>query len=207
MEAATGTVKFCAYGIDTKTFEKGYNLLKQHQLNITEFEDTEIVGSFNAPSDCLLYTSIPYSPGWNVYIDGEKVSEENIVKLGDALLAVKVTKGEHDIRFSFTVPGFKAGFALTVFTLLMITAYTLFNRLLKKRRKKLRGIASFPVAYETWHDDVFMPAPINVSPVEIIESVNLNLIDKTTRPSGPVREIIKPPLKEIKREIFSPGNK
>lgn len=207
MEAATGTVKFCAYGIDTKTFEKGYNLLKQHQLNITEFEDTEIAGSINAPSDCLLYTSIPYSPGWNVYIDGEKVSEENIVKLGDALLAVKVTKGEHDIRFSFTVPGFKAGFALTVFTLLMITAYTLFNRLLKKRRKKLRGIASFPAAYETWHDDVFMPAPINVSPVEIIESVNLNLIDKTTRPSGPVREIIKPPLKEIKREIFSPGNK
>ena len=207
VEAATGTVKFCAYGIDAKTFEKGYKLLSQYQLNVSKFEDTEIEGSFTAPSDCLLYTSIPYSPGWNVYIDGTKVSDENIVKLGDSLLAVKVTKGEHDISFRFTVPGFKAGLSLTVFTVLMITAYALFNQLLRKRRKKLKGIASFPTAYETWHEDVFMPAPITVSPVEIIESVNLNLIDKTTQSSGPVREIIKPPAKEIKREIFSPENK
>ncbi len=207
VEAATGTVKFCAYGIDSKTFEKGYNLLSKYQLQVSKFEDTEIEGSFNAPSDCLLYTSIPYNSGWNIYIDGQKVDDGSIVRLADSLLAVKVTKGEHNVRFTYTVPGLSTGLIVTIFTLLMITVYTLFNQLLKKRKKKLKGIASFPATFDTWHDDVFLPAPMKVSPVEIIESVNLNLIDNTSPQSGPVKQIIKPPVKEIQREIFSPNDK
>ena len=207
VEAATGTIKFCAYSIDDKTFKKGYDLLSRHQLQVSKFEETEIEGSLVAPSDCLLYTSIPYDSGWKIYIDGKIVDDESIVKLSEALLAVKITKGNHNIRFKYTVPGFRIGLVLTLFTLLMITVYTLFSRILKKRKKKLKGIAPFPASYDTWHDDIFLPAPMNVTPVEIIESVNLNLIDKTAQAGAPVKEIIKPPLKNIQREIFSPERK
>lgn len=206
VEANSGTIKFCAYNIDKDIFEKGYNLLSKYQLNVEKFNDTVITGSFTSPKDCLLYTSIPYSSGWDVYVDGEKVAEENIVKLADALLAVKVSKGEHNIEFKYSVPGFKTGLIISLFTCLVIAVWIMFDRFLKKNKKKLKGIASFAPVDNYYSDDFFLPIPVVApeKPIEIIESVNLNLIDHTTIVPGPTRQIIKPPVKNIEREVFSP---
>ena len=204
VEANTGTVKFCAYGIDNDILNKGYQLLAKNQLNIESFEDTDIKGSFTASEDCLLYTSIPYNRGWDVIIDGQKVDRKNIVVLADALLAVKVEKGEHSIEFTYSVPGLKGGLALSIFTALVMLAVILFNFLLKKKRKKLKALAAFPTENDYFSENIFLPSRKKSTPVEIIESVNLNLIDHTNREGSPIREIIKPPEKEIRREIFSP---
>lgn len=204
VEANTGTVKFCAYNIDSKIFEEGYKRLAKNQVNIEQFNDTKIKGSFTAPEDCLVYTSIPYNSGWAVYIDGKKASKEDIVTLADSLLAIKVTKGEHKIEFSYSVPGFKAGFIISVFTSLSVAAYLFMAYLLKKKNKKLRGIASYPAENNFYNENIFLPVKKKSAPVEIIENVNLNLFDRTNKASGPVKEIIKPPAKELKKEIFSP---
>lgn len=201
VEANTGTVKFCAYNIDNTIFEKGYKLLSKYQLNVTEFDDTVIKGNFTAPKECLLYTSIPYSKGWSVYIDGQKVTT---LKLADSLLAVKVDKGEHTVEFSYSVPGFTVGLAISTFTIFAILIWTMFDKLLKKKKKKLKGVAAFPVIDNSYIKDIFLPAPAKETPVEIIESVNLNLIDHSSKLPGPEKEIIKPPSKTVKKEIFSP---
>ncbi len=206
VEANTGTVKFCAYGIDTEIFEKGYNLLSKHQVNIIEFDDTYIKGSFTAPMDCLVYTSIPYNSGWTVYIDGKEADKENIVALANSLLAIKVTEGEHEIEFSYSVPGFKGGLFITLFTTFCVLAAVLFNMLLKKKKKKLKAIASFPAENDYFSECVLLPAPRKPQPVEIIESVNLSLIDHTNDADGPTREIIRPPVKEVTKEVFRPEN-
>lgn len=204
VEANTGTIKFCAYSIDMEIFEKGYNLLAKHQVNITEFDDTYIKGNVNAPIDCLIYTSIPYNSGWDVYVDGKKVEEENIVQLADALLAVKVTEGEHRIEFSYSVPGFKGGLIITLFTSAVVILVLLFNELLRKKKKKLRGLASFPAEKDFFSENVLLPAPKAERPFEIIESVNLKLIDHANDEKSPKREIIRPPVKELRREVFTP---
>lgn len=204
VEANTGTVKFCAYGIDEEILAKGYKRLSKTQVNIEEFEDTFIKGSFTAADDCLVYTSIPYNSGWNVYVDGKKVSENDIIKLADALLAVKVTKGEHTIEFSYSVPGFKIGLVITLFTVFAMLCVILFNLQLKKKRKKLKAIAAYPAENDYFSENIFLPVKKKSPPVEIIESVNLNLIDHTSMSNAPVREVIKPPSKEIIREVFSP---
>ena len=203
VEASTGTVKFCAYGIDNNILEKGFRLLKKHQLSIDEFKDTNIKGSFTAPKDCLLYTSIPYNSGWDVYIDGKKAEKDDIIELADALLAVRVTKGKHSIEFSYSVPGFGAGLAITLFTAFAMLIVILFNTLLKKKRIKLRAIAAYPTENDFFSESIFLPVKKKSQPVEIIESVNLQLIDHTAAQSGPVREVIKPPSKEIVKEVFS----
>lgn len=207
VEANTGTVKFCAYTIDTAIFKRGYNLLSKYQVNIEEFNDTVIKGSFTAPRNCLVYTSIPYSSGWDVYIDGEKVDRKDIIKLADALLAVKATKGNHSIEFRYSVPGLKGGFVITCFTSLIVILTLLFSMLLKRKKKKLKVIAPFPAENDYFNENVFIKTPKKSKPVEIIESVNLNLIDRTGNDYGPVREIIKPPVKEITREVFTPKAK
>lgn len=204
VEANTGTVKFCAYGIDEAILQKGYNLLSKHRVNISEFKDTYIKGNVTAPMDCLIYTSIPYNSGWSVYVDGKEVDKENIVALADSLLAIKVTKGEHEIEFSYSVPGFAGGLIITMFTALPVLVFVIFNMLLKKKKKKLKAIASFPAENDYFSECVLLPAPRKSKPVEIIESVNLSLIDHTNDKNGPVKEIIKPPQKELVREIFKP---
>lgn len=204
VEANTGTVKFCAYGIDEAILQKGYNLLSKHRMNISEFKDTYIKGNVTAPMDCLVYTSIPYNSGWSMYVDGKEVDKENIVALADSLLAIKVTKGEHEIEFSYSVPGFAGGLIITLFTALPVLVFVIFNMLLKKKKKKLKAIASFPAENDYFSECVILPAPRKSKPVEIIESVNLSLIDHTNDKNGPVKEIIKPPKKELVRETFKP---
>ncbi|MBE6773155.1 MAG: hypothetical protein E7544_02915 [Ruminococcaceae bacterium] len=203
LEANTGTVKFCAYSIDKNIFERGYNLLSKYKVLIEEFEDTRIKGRFTAPKDCLVYTSIPYDKGWLVYIDGEKVADENIVALGNALLAVKVSEGNHDIEFRYEVPGLLGGLIITLSTIGLILVYMLFASILRKKKKTLRSIAPFRAESNAWSDDVLLPAPAEKS-VEVVESINVNLYDNSTPAQKPVREIIEPPGKTVHKEIIEP---
>jgi uncharacterized membrane protein YfhO len=104
-EQTYANVDFVVFTIDNEKFVDGYNMLKSGQIEYTSFSDTIIEGNFSADNNEILFTSIPYDKGWNVYIDGEKVAEENIVKISDALLGVKVSSGEHSIKFKYSIPG------------------------------------------------------------------------------------------------------
>ncbi len=107
--------------LDFENFKKGYDILKKDSLNVTSFEDTEISGTINASQDGVLYTSINYDTGWDVYIDGEKVSRENIHPIGQgALLGVDITKGEHTVTLKYTPEGLLIGIIISAVTLLIM---------------------------------------------------------------------------------------
>ena len=97
-------VDFVAFAVNEDVFIKGYNQLKSGQIEYTEFTDTKIKGTFVAENNEILYTSIPYDEGWNVYIDGKKINKEDIIKISDALLGIKVSPGEHTISFKYSIP-------------------------------------------------------------------------------------------------------
>lgn len=116
-------VDFVVFTIDHDKFVDGYNILKSGQIEYTSFSDTKIEGTFSADTDEVLFTSIPYDKGWNVYIDGEKVEEENILKISEALLGIKVSSGEHSIKFEYSIPGLNTAIfiSVTFIGLLLIT--------------------------------------------------------------------------------------
>lgn len=203
LEHNTGTIRFSAYNIDENIFKRGYNLLSTYQVLVEEFDDTYIKGRFTAPKDCLIYTSIPYDEGWKVYLDGQRVSDDDIVKLGNALLSVRVKEGSHNIEFRYEAPGLHLGIAVSILTILIILAWLLFNELLKKKKKKLKAISSFRAEDNYFSQRILLPCEPEVTPVEVIESVNLNLIDKATV-EKPARQIIRPPEKTVEREVFRP---
>jgi hypothetical protein len=99
--ATYANVDFVAFNVNQNKFIEGYEKLKDGQLEYTKFEDTVIEGSFKADKDEVLFTTIPYDIGWNVYIDGEKVKKEDLVQISNSLLGVKVTRGEHSIKFIY----------------------------------------------------------------------------------------------------------
>jgi uncharacterized membrane protein YfhO len=119
-------VDFVVFTIDQEKFVDGYNLLKKGQLEYTSFSDTVIEGAFTAEENEILFTSIPYDKGWNVYIDGEKVSEENIIRISEALLGVKVASGEHTIKFEYSIPGLSFAYMISgLFIILLLVAFIL----------------------------------------------------------------------------------
>ena len=131
-------VDFVVFTIDNEKFVDGYNMLKSGQIEYTSFTDTKIEGNFSANDDEVLFTSIPYDKGWNVYIDDEKISEDNLVKISDALLGVKVNSGEHSIRFEYSIPGLKIAYIISaVFVILLLVVFVMMkkNLLFFKNRK------------------------------------------------------------------------
>ncbi len=207
LEAAAGTIKFVAYTIDEETFINGYEHLKNQQVLIEEFSDTRIKGRFTATEDCLVYTSIPYDTAWQIYIDGEKVSPEKVVAIGDALIGVHVERGNHDIEFRYEFTSLYAGLLVSLMTVLAITAFYLIRILFAYRKRKSRRRAirysKIDLGYST---DIFLlPTETKVPVTEtVVELVNINAEDADKYPK---REIIMPPEKTVRRELITPEHK
>lgn len=137
-DRAYASVDFRVFSVNEEKFIKGYEQLKNGQIEYTEFDETVISGTFKAEENEVLYTSIPYDSGWKVYIDGKRVDSSKIIKISDAQLGVIVDAGEHEITFSFTSTGLKNSIIIsTVFTIVLLLLY-----IMKERRmfmfKKLK---------------------------------------------------------------------
>ncbi|MGN0447548.1 MAG: YfhO family protein [Acutalibacteraceae bacterium] len=207
-EQNTGTVKFCAYYIDTKTILTGYKKLMSNQFNITSFDETNIEGTVVAQEDCLLYTSIPYDEGWQVYIDGKKAGENEIVKIGGALLGINLTKGSHNIELKYIVPGLAAGVIISATVTALILLNFAFFSILKKKKKRLKAIAPFANISDDFNENVIIEIPEEADEkrqMEIVDSVHLNLFEGRLEDAyPPKREIIRPNKKTLKKEIIKP---
>lgn len=137
----SSSLNFFAYGLDMDKFEEGYNKLNSGAMTVESFTDTKISGTVTAVEDCVLYTSIPYDKGWSVMIDGKKVSEDDIIAVGDALLGVRLSEGEHTVEFSFTPRGLVVGSVISVCTLLILIAITVLIRKKKKNAPQPVAVA------------------------------------------------------------------
>lgn len=131
-DVSYANVDFVAFNVNQEKFVEGYEKLKNGQLEYTNFDDTIIEGTFIAERDEVLFTTIPYDVGWNVYIDGEKVKQEDIVQISDSLLAVKTTRGEHSIKFVY-----EAKFLTETLVISGLFILLLFIRFILKEKKLL----------------------------------------------------------------------
>lgn len=86
------------YYLDMEAFEEIYAELADEQWNITEHTDTYLYGTVNAKEDGILFTTIPYEPGWTVKVDGKEVSTVTCL---DSLIGIELTAGEHTVEMRF----------------------------------------------------------------------------------------------------------
>lgn len=96
------------------SFEKGFELLSENQLDIIRFDTDYITGKITSTVDGVFFTSIPYDEGWKIYIDGEM---QETKKSAGYFLSCDIEKGEHHIVLKYTVPGIKAGALISLISL------------------------------------------------------------------------------------------
>jgi hypothetical protein len=147
---ASGTAQVYVNLLDTKTFDEGFEKLKENPMTTTNLTGSSMDGTIDVKQDGLLYTSIPYeqgreetdtligklfgsdSEGWTATVDGQKAE---IKPLAEALVTVELTKGQHNVRFSYLPKGFIKGMIISLSGLMIFVGYTVFVFVRKKKKK------------------------------------------------------------------------
>ncbi|WP_056990190.1 YfhO family protein [Liquorilactobacillus mali] len=121
---------FVLYKMNNRLVQNKINQIKKHSVNLKQISSRKLSGTYNASTNHLLATTIPYSSGWTVRVDGKKVST---FKIQNTFLAANVAKGKHSITLTFTPPLFVTGTIITLIGLALLLFIIIFEN--KKRRK------------------------------------------------------------------------
>ena len=118
-------MQLSVYTLETDRFIQAYNSISSGGMDVTSFSDTNIKGNVTATTDSTLMFSIPYDAGWTVYVDGKKT---NTYTIKDALLAVNVSAGSHQIELKYIPKNLIPGCIITFLCILILAAIGLFHR-------------------------------------------------------------------------------
>ena len=129
----TGTVYIRTGILDDTIFRKGYDILAASTLDLTEFSTTKVEGTIQCNRDGLMYTSIPYDGNWVAQVDGE---DAEIVLVGDAMIALELTEGEHTVTFRYQNKAFTIGLTVSVICVLIFGAMIILSKTYGRRKGK-----------------------------------------------------------------------
>lgn len=128
-DSISGSVNQYVYAMDKDKFIDAYDAINENGvLEVAENRESYIKGTINLSAGKMLYTSIPYDKGWSVYVDGTKIDDENIVKVGNALMGVYMDSGEHTVEFRYTPRGLVLGLGLTFVGILLLILMFIFKK-------------------------------------------------------------------------------
>ena len=131
----TGSMTVTAALLDEDLFRWGYSILNASTLHLTSFRQTRVEGSIRCDRNGLLYTSVPQNGNWHLYVDGQEV-EPTLV--GDCMISVPLSQGEHSIVLKYRNRAFALGAAVTILCagVFGTFSYLAYRPELEKRRKK-----------------------------------------------------------------------
>ncbi|MGX7043108.1 YfhO family protein [Leuconostoc holzapfelii] len=99
------------YHINQTAFQQQAKQLATHPIHITHRNERQLTGTITTTTQqSLIMTSIPNAPGWHVTLDGRNITPMTV---GDYLIAVKTTPGQHTISWRYTPPLFWLGVVIS----------------------------------------------------------------------------------------------
>ncbi len=127
-----GSIDLTAGVLDDTVYRQAVSLLSQRPLNLTKVTDTQVEGTVDAGEGGLLYTSIPVDRNWRAEVDGQ---EAEITLVGNAMVALKLGSGTHEIRLTYRNTAFRAGLFLSLSCLVVTLGLAALLYPPRKRRK------------------------------------------------------------------------
>lgn len=133
--------QFYVYGyqLDKDVYKTMLEKLSDEQLEVTDYDSTSLEGTITAKESGLLFLTIPYTEGWYAWVDGE---EAEITPVNDALMAIKLDAGKHNVRIRYIPAGFKPGLCITCVSLAMIILLSAIPALVNKVRSSKKAAAA-----------------------------------------------------------------
>ena len=97
-------------------FINKYNILKDNQLSITNFNEDYIKGNINVTDNNVLFLSIPYDDGFKILVDNKEVDYYKVI---DNFIGLDLEQGYHEIEIIYEVKGFKLGVFVSLTALII----------------------------------------------------------------------------------------
>lgn len=121
--------------LDDELFRRGVEILSRSTLELEVFENTRVEGTVDCDREGLLYTSVPQDGNWRAFVDGVEATP---VLVGEAMLALPLTQGQHTIRLVYENVAFSLGCKISLACLLIFAGITLavYYPQLKRRKGK-----------------------------------------------------------------------
>ena len=110
-EGESSTMTISAAVLDEARFAACYEALNASTLELTEFTNIEVKGTILCNRDGLLYTSIPQNGNWYAQVDGKEVQP---LEVGEAMVALPLSAGEHEVRFYYHNAAFVLGWKISL---------------------------------------------------------------------------------------------
>lgn len=97
------------------------------QVDPLEIKKTSHVleGKINVSKDGYFITRIPYEKGYTMYIDNKKVNAE---KVNQAFLGCRISKGTHQIKITFTPPGYTLACIISTIGVILLALFYIYQR-------------------------------------------------------------------------------
>lgn len=120
------------YKINAEKIDKIMDERKKQGLNVDKWSNNTVEGTINITDDSnLVFTSIPFNPGWQVKVDGKEVKTVPVL---ESLMAFPISAGEHKIEMKFIPQGLKLGAAVSLVSILFLLIVLYYD---KKKNKML----------------------------------------------------------------------
>ncbi len=112
--------------------EEVVSALSASTLENVQARGNTLKGTITADRDGELVITIPYDKSWTCKVDGETVKPDLI---GETLIGLSLTKGEHEISMTYIPDGMMAGMWVSIVCLVLMVLSILYER-----RKKMREV-------------------------------------------------------------------
>jgi len=105
--------------------------------NTFKYKKNGFESKINVSDDTLVLYTVPFDEGWTALVNGKKTKIE---KVDNGFVAVRVNKGNNDIKFNYHTPGLKKGAIVSIIAILMYFFTIIYNKFLyKKNNYKLKN--------------------------------------------------------------------
>ena len=112
-------LNLAVYKVNEPVLAQFINLLSQQTLTVDDYDETTLNGHIDVISAGQLVLSIPYDPGWTLYVDGVRTDMD---LFEDTFIGTYLEAGSHTITLKYFPQGFLPGVIVTIICILLFTA-------------------------------------------------------------------------------------
>lgn len=119
---------------DIKLYFESEELIRSHAEGLyhpaseIKIQGNKVSANAKIRNKGYLFISIPYSVGWTISVDGEKVKK---YKADEAFMAIEIDEGNHEILMTYETPYLKIGMVL--FVIILISGVVAYKIIYRKR--------------------------------------------------------------------------
>lgn len=108
------TIKFKSAKLVAMPFNRHYDRqikkLQKRGLQHQRITANKVTGQLKTSQASILTTSIPYTPGWQLTVDGQPMKT---IKVNEGFVGARLKAGHHRIKLTYHTPGLQVGVWLT----------------------------------------------------------------------------------------------